>query len=265
MSGNLFNESNMDTSTKNPWAAQAPYLSEGFQNAYSLLNNRGAYTGPFIGAESPWTIQGRQALAQTANDPNSLSAYSKNMLASTLRGDYLNPESNPYLSAAVSDALGQAKSAFAGQYAGAAGSNMLNTGYQEALARGLGAVATNAYMGNYNAERDKQMQAISAAPTFDTMQANLLFGAGQSEDARRQAEVEAEKAKYMSPWTTLANYLNAIKGDYGATINTPYHTNPFGSALGGAMGIGSLYKMFGGGGGGDGYGSTWDWSGQDGP
>ena len=249
MSGNLFDKKSTDTTTKDPWSQQAGYLERGFSQGRNLLN-RGEYTGPFIGAQSPWTVQARQALANTANDPNSLTSYSKDTLASTIRGDYLNPETNPYLSAAVEDALGQAKSAFAGQYGGAAGNNIFNSGYQESLARGLGAVATNAYLGNYNTERERQLGAVNVAPTFDTAQANMLFGAGSSEEARSQKEVEAKQQEYMSAWNNLANYLNAVRGDYGATINTPYHTNPLGMLLGATSSAAGIYKGFGGGGGG---------------
>lgn len=246
MSGNVFDSQSKDTSTRSPWRYQADFITGGFQGAKDIYD-RGPYKGPFIAQESPWTVQARQALANTATDPNSLSSYSKDVLASTIRGDYMRPDSNPYLAAAVNDALGQAKSAFAGQYAGAAGNNIFNSGYQEALAEGLGRVATNAYLGNYNAEREKQLSAISAAPTFDTLSANLLFGAGQSEDQRRQAEVAAQQMEFNSPWNNLANYLNAIKGDYGATVETPFHSNWLATLLGAAGAGYGMYRGFSGG------------------
>lgn len=259
MSGNLFDKQSTDTTTKSPWAAQAPYLNQGFQYATNLYN-QGPYQGPFIGAQSPYTVQAQQMLAQKATDPNSLAAMTQRQLGSTIAGDYLNPQSNPYLSQYVSDALGQAKSAFLSQYGGQAGNNLYNSGYQESLARGLGSAATNAYMGAYNTERQNQLNAAYQGPQYDYAQAQALFGAGQSQEARSQAEANAQQQAYMSSWNNLANYLNAIKGDYGATVNTPYHTNPFGNALGGALGIGALSKMFGGGGSG---GGTVDYSGQD--
>jgi hypothetical protein len=219
----------------------------------NTLYNQGPYQGPFIGQQSPYTVQAQQMLAQKATDPNSLAAQSQRQLGSTIAGDYLNPNSNPYLAASVQDALGQAKTAFMSQYGGQAGQNLGNSGYQEALARGLGATATNAYMGAYNTERANQLAAVGMAPQYDYLQANALFGAGKSAEERSQKEAEAQQAQYMAQWNNLANYLNAIKGDYGATVTTPYHTNPFGQGLGGALGVGALMKMFGGGGGGTGY------------
>src|SRR5690348_9999527 len=136
MSGNLFDSSDTDYSKKSPWAAQEPYLGLGFARADQLYG-RGPYQGPFIGEQSPYTVQAQKMLADKANDPNSLTALSQRGLASTIAGDYLDPNSNPYFSQAVSDALGQAKAQFISQY-GANGDNRFNSGYQEALARGLG-------------------------------------------------------------------------------------------------------------------------------
>jgi hypothetical protein len=81
-----------------------------------------------------------------------------------LNPGYLNPESNPAFRNSVNDALGLAKSQFAGQYGGPAGQNLGNSGYQEALARGLGSAATNAYADQYNKNAAAQLSAVSAAP-----------------------------------------------------------------------------------------------------
>lgn len=231
MAGNLFDVKGNDTSTKAPWGYQQSFLDTGFNRANNLYN-QGPYKGPFLGAQSPYTQQAQQMLAQKANDPNSLAAMSQRQLGSTINGDYLNPNSNPYLAGAVEDALGQARTAFMSQYGGSAGSNIGNSGYQEALARGLGSAATNAYLGAYNSERANQMAAVGMAPQYDYLQANALFGAGQSQEARSQAEVDAKQQEYMAPWNNLANYMNAIKGDYGAEMNTPSHSNPLGSLVG---------------------------------
>lgn len=251
MSGNLFDQQGTDTTKKSPWGQQAQYLDYGFQRANNLYN-QGPYKGPFIGEASPYTAQAQQMLAQKAMDPNSLSAASQRQLGSTIAGDYLNPSSNPHFSAAVNDALGQAKTSFMSQYGGSAGSNLGNTGFQEALARGLGATATNAYANQYNNERQNQMAAVGMAPQYDYLQANALFGAGQSQEARSQLEADAQQQEYMSQWNNLANYLNAVKGDYGATVDTPSHSNMLGTLTGTGLagyGFGRGMGWWGGGGG----------------
>jgi hypothetical protein len=48
-------------------------------------------------------------------------------------------------------------------------------------------------------------------------------------------------------WESLANYLAMVQGNYGGTgkSQTPYYTNPVGSALGGGLGGAALGSMFG--------------------
>src|SRR6185503_1520738 len=102
-------------STQAPWVGQQPYLNSVFANAQNIYG------------QAPFT--------QAANGP--LMAQSGGVLGDTLSGKYMDPNTNPYLSAAVNDALGLAGSKFMGMYGGQAGSNLGNSGYQEGLQRTL--------------------------------------------------------------------------------------------------------------------------------
>lgn len=224
MSGNLFKGSTGTTQTQSaPWSVQQPYLADTFAQAQGLYN-RGPYQSPFT-----------SSIIQQGTNPNSATALGQQQLASTIQGNYLTPDTNPYLKASVQDALGLAGSTFAGQYGGPAGANLNNSGYQEALARGLGAVATNAYSNAYQQERGNQLAASQAAPGIDQGRiANL-----------NAADLAAQQA-YMSPWSNLANYRNAVAGAYGGTQQTPYFTNPASNAIGLGIGAGTIYSLFGG-------------------
>lgn len=201
--GNLFGSSTgTTTSQSSPWSVQQPFLADTFQQANQLYN-RGAYQGPFIGQQSPFTVQYQNMAAQSATDPRA----------------------NPYLGAFVNDALGQVRSQFNSQYGGPAGQNVNNSGFQEQLARTLGNVALPIYANAYN-------QGLSN-----------LQAAGQSQEARSQAEAEAQQQAYMSPWSNLANYRNAIAGAYGGTQQTPYYTNNSANTLGLGIGAASLYSL----------------------
>lgn len=203
------------------------------------------YSGPQIGAQSPYTVQAQQMMAQKATDPNSLTAQAQRQYGSTIAGDYMNPNSNPFFQNYVNDALGQAKSQILSTYGGNSGVNVNNSGFQEALARGLGSQAMNAYSNLYNTERQNQLSATAAAPNLDYSQANALFGVGASQEARSQAEVDAQKQQYIEQWNNLGRYLNMLQGNYGGitTQQTPYFTNPFAQLLGmfgfgkGAVGV----------------------------
>src|SRR6185503_19685559 len=126
------------TTTQNtsPWTGVQPYLLDLFKQSQGVANRT-----PFDYAASPFTTQAQNLTAQRALDPNSLTGRAQGVLGDTISGKYLDLSTNP----ALQDALGQAGSAFAKQYGGAAGQNLGNSGYQEALARGLGGVAAQAY------------------------------------------------------------------------------------------------------------------------
>lgn len=238
MSGNLFGGSAntvQTQSTQAPWAGQQPFLSDIFSQANGLYG-RGAYQGPFIGQQSPYTVQGQQYAAQQSSPGG--------VMYDTAQGKYLNPNTNPYFSQGLSDSLGLAGSAFARQYGGPGGQNLDNSGYQEALARGLGGVASQAYSNLYNTERQNQLNAVN-------QNAANLYGAGQSAEQRSQLEAGAQQQAYMSPWSNLANYKNAVSGNYGSqgTATEPFYTNPLSNIFGlglGAYGLGRGMGWFGG-------------------
>jgi hypothetical protein len=192
--------------------------------------NRTPYN--YVANQSPFTRQAQNLTAQRALDPNSLIGRSQGVLGDTISGQYLSPESNPALRASVQDALGLAGSAFAKQYGGAAGQNLGNSGYQEALARGLGATATNAYADAYGRERQNQLNAMQLAPQMDFANLNALAGVGAQQEALAHQQ-------YNSPWENLQKYQAALGNTGGTTTTqTPYFQNPLATAMG--MGIGGL-------------------------
>jgi hypothetical protein len=151
--------------------------------------------------------------------------------AATLRGDYLNPASNPYLNdtynAAASGVTQQFKNATLpgmmamAQRSGQFGSSAMNEAMGDATTAfqgGLNDLATNIYGGNYQQERARQMQAEGLNPT--TM-ANLfapsyqLMGVGSMQQQQEQQGMNT-------------NYMNAIqRSEYPFQI-----LSGFGGALG---------------------------------
>jgi hypothetical protein len=181
------------TQNNTPWAGVQPYLTDAFNRGQSALSTGTPMTDRASGALNPY-----------------------------LSSNFLNPETNPAFSSAVSDALGLAKSQFAGQYGGQAGQNLGNSGYQEALARGLGSAATNAYANQYNKNAANQLAAIGAAPAFD---------------------------QATSPFANLERYksLLSLGTGFGTSQSSqPTYTNPFAGALGGALAGGQIGGMMNG-------------------
>lgn len=161
--------------------------------------------------------QGQQIL-QGINPNNPLLPASQNEAMKTIRGDYLDPNSNPYFASSVNDALGLAKSQFAGMYGGGPGNNLNNSGFQEGLARTLGQQATNAYAQNYNTERGRQATAAFGAPQL-VSQGNAAAFSGNQAFAGLFPNVSSTTVPYFS--NPIGNMFSGALGGY---------------ALGGGMG-----------------------------
>jgi hypothetical protein len=175
---------------------------------------------PFSASYMPGAIAGAQSVFNSGG--NGLFGQAQDLTSRTLAGDYLNPNSNPFLASSVKDALGLAGSAFAGQYGGSAGTNLGNTGYQEGLARTLGNVATNAYSNAYQNERQNQLAAIPFAASL--------------------------------PYANVSGYESALAPGltYGTTTASgtgqnqqPYYQNNTANTLGALLGGATAGKLFG--------------------
>jgi hypothetical protein len=177
------------TSTQNsaPWAGAVPYLNDVFRQAQGIFYN-GTPINYANGEARPFAGIHGQGVDQ---------------LSSTIRGDYLNPSSNPFFQQSVNDALGLAKSQFAGQFGGQAGGNLGNSGYQEMLLRTLGNISTNAFADNF--ARENQLSATQLASNYQ-----------------------------FAPAQAYASIVNSAPGGT-STTSQPFFTNPIGGALGGAL------------------------------
>jgi hypothetical protein len=213
---------------QSPWISQQGYLKNLFSRADDIYGqNR---------SQSPFMTQAQNMVVQRANNPNSLTGQSEQVLGDTLSGKYLNPNTNPFFSSAVNDSLGLAKSQVLGLYGGAAGQNIGNSGFQEHLARTLGQLATNAYADQYGQERQNQLNATNMAPELDYARANALFNVGQQQQS--------------FPWDQLARYQAAVTGNYGGVsdIQSPWTSQIFNRGArerqNVSQDIGSMSRMF---------------------
>lgn len=150
------------------------------------------------------------------NQPNPLLPAAQAEIGKTISGQYLTPDSNPFLKGTVDDALGQVKSQLNSQFKGA---DFGSSAHQEWLGRGLANTALPFYNQNYQQERNRQFGAATAAPDYT-----------QSVTASRFAP--------------LNQYAGLLKG-WGSQTSQPYFENKLGNAFGGAMTGYSLGQLFG--------------------
>jgi len=206
------------TNVNTPWAAAQPHLTNAYQHGLNYLNQGLQYDSP--------DIQARMRQRALAGSP--VTTEAQNLATSTLRGDYLN--SNPFQTGAVQDAMNMARSQINNQFGL---NNYGSSGHQEWLGRGLMNAALPYLSQNYENERGRQYAAMAQAPAL----ANVDY---QDIGALQQAA--------MVPWSFLGNYSNIINGIPSAaqssTMQTPYFTNPFSGAIGGALLANQLYNQY---------------------
>lgn len=150
----------------------------------TLMNFMGGQANPFAGAAgmSPAEMQGLQQIQGSAfgMDPNQMAG--RDLLGQTLGGQFLSPDSNPFLQAAIEmaqrpileqfgDLQQQQRSDFtrAGQRVQPGASSpfdVANARLTGGVASALGDVGTQMAFQNMEAERQRQMQAMGMAEQF---------------------------------------------------------------------------------------------------
>lgn len=252
------------TTTSAPWMAQQPYLTRGFQRAESLYGQgpQSYYPGQLVAPFGQDTQQAMQMYRQAAQTPGVPQAATQ-QAQDTLSGQYLG--GNPYLDAMYD----QAASAVTRNYqeavaptvaanfglSGRTGSNMAFANAMDSsrdtLSRNLSGMAANLYGPAYEAERDRQMQALGMAPETAALPyfgASQLMNIGEMQDTKAQQGISADFNRYIfnqeAPWDNLNRYMSTIQGTYGGTQTQPIFEDTLGRNLGlASMGIGLATEL----------------------
>jgi len=247
-----------------------PYLNYGLTQASNLYQGGGPqyYTGETFVSPSQTTQAGLQALETRALAGNPLTGLAQQQVQGTLGGAYLG--GNPFFQGAFApaaqaaqtqfkDTLGNiaSKASLAGRYgSGAMGSlqDRASGQYAQALTNTAGNLAYQ----NYEQERQRQQQAIGAAPQLaatDYQDINQLLQAGQLREGYQGQQLGADITRFNflqnQPQQNLQNYLSLVYGSplgrVGSTSTSGYaDTSAFQKLLGTAAVGAGVYKNLGG-------------------
>jgi len=214
-------------------------------------------------------LAGMDMTRQQANTYSPLFGQAENQLSKTINGDYLSPDSNPYLRGTYDAAAGRmadaykigtgaqtnAMAGFGGAFGGSAQSEL--AGQQgRAFGDSLGSFANQLYGGNYQAERGRQQQATLAAPGFAGAQqqygfnnANALQGIGAQQQALGQQYIADDYGQFQEamqyPYKQLDVMASMFNPNLGRTATSSQSFDPLMSAVGGATGGLGLARGFG--------------------
>lgn len=232
-----------------PWGPAQPYLKGGLSDLskwYASDYGRQYFPGSTVVPFNPMTEQalGMTASRAMAGSPLISAAQQQNL--ATQRGDFLNPNSNPYLSQTFDLAAGKVRGALDSQFnnSGNYGSSM----HQGAMAEQMGDLATKMYGGQYDAERNRQIQATLFAPQLaqqDYYDAGRLAAVGDAYQQQAGNYVNDAMQRWNfyqnAPYQRLQNYfgvLNPTASGYGTSTST--QKGGGGNALSNIIGVGSI-------------------------
>lgn len=239
------------TSTVNPPAYAAPYLAYGANEAQRLYSTGGGlnyYPEETLAGFSPEQQMAMNLQTNRALSGSPLQREGQNQALNTLRGNFLNPTTNPYFQQAVLNPITQnVQSQFSRAGRLGSGAN------QDVLARSL----ATPLMQNYENERARQNQMIGVSQDLAQSDyadyANLAkVGAMRQDQAQKQIMSNMDRYNFLqsAPTQNLNQFLGQVgkaAGGYNSQT-TPMVSNPLNQTLGtvgGILGIGSYFGLGG--------------------
>jgi uncharacterized protein YukE len=216
------------TQKSDPWAGVQPYLTDLLSRGQSVTNNPYSfYNGDTVAGFAPEQEAGMKLGTERALAGSPTLNAANNNITSTLKGDYLSPDSNPYLKQNVNRAMDDVQTRVNSQFSG---NNYGGSANQELLTRNLGDVANSMYGENYARERGNQLNAAGQATglaSADYQDANYLQGIGaQRQNLANQfmgnsANTYNQAAQF--PYEQLQRYQNVVNtgtGTGGSSTST---------------------------------------------
>lgn len=247
--------------------AAAEYLGRAQQ-----LSNAGflfqPYSGPRIAGLFPDHEAGIAATREQATNGFQGQEQLGDLYESTVRGDFLSPDSNPFLrdtfDAAAQGITDQYRFSTAPQESarqvfnrsmGNSGATQYEDMQRFGLGQNLSNLAAQVYGGNYQAERALQQQALGLAPMIQDLgyrDAQALLGVG---DIRRDVQQQAINADLQNYFETIQAPMRAVDvlgtavataagggGQTALTAPSFFQSNPLAGLVGGGLagyGVGS--------------------------
>ena len=193
---------------------------------------------------------------QRAAQGSPVQTAANNQLQWTMYGGGMD---NPWLTDAITLAQKEMMPQFG--YMAREGGSFGNTGINEAVTKQLGDVATQMRYANYDAERNRQMQAAQMAPgasAADYQDVQMMMGLGDVKRAYQQELIDNAMGQWDAsmnwPYSQYDWFTNLLRGagfgTYGSGSSTTTQPNPNASSGlanligGGLAGAGLLSGLF---------------------
>ncbi len=203
------------TQKSDPWAPAVPGLEFGVgeaKNIYNQRQNQQFFPGQTYADFDPATTAALAGTEARATSGSPLVQAAQGNMQSTLSGDYLS-QGNPYMGGLQSRIMADVMPGINATFSRAGRTGSDSHGYS--LARGLGDAFAPIEYQNYEAERGRQMQAASMAPTLanqDYQDLAMLRGVGAEREAQAQRGISEQMARYDFDQNRQARALQEYMG-----------------------------------------------------
>lgn len=222
--------------TFTPWKGQKPYLKDIYAQAQQQSQNpMSYYPGQTVAAQDEATIAAQNAAEQRARAGSPLLRSAQGYTNDVLSGKYLT--NNPYLDDTYDRAAAGVRRNFdmtvlpdlETRFAGVGGltSSAYQAGLGEAgrgLAGELSGLATDIYGGNYQAERDRQTNAVGQAQPLSEADYNDINTLGQV-GAARQGYSQQLLDELINRFNFAQQEPSQRLARYAGTIGSPVGTS----------------------------------------
>lgn len=223
-----------------------PYLTQSLtQGSSDLANPPQYYPGQTVAPLTGMQTQGLSDVSQVAQQPNaSTTAQQSNMALES--GQYLNPNSNPYLAGTLQTANQGVQNQISSEF-GAAGRNVVGSAPVQSSA--MNQLANQIYGGAYNTGLQQMVTGSGLAPSIDAgtyAPGQALMSAGNGVQTQNQNQINAQMAAYnynqQLPENMLSWYsglINQNASPFGGNSSST-SGNPNAALQDAGLGIGAL-------------------------
>jgi len=223
-----------ETTSSSPWRGQQPYLKQLYAGASDLLGQGNYEYGPGrVSGTAPETEEAWRMAADQARQGSPTLGMASAEAQKTLSGDYLNPESNPWLQKTHDIGKREIERGFFGatnalgsrlEGSNRSGSGAAQLGRRrttDSLAQGLGDFTNQLYGGNYQAERGRMSGMVGQAAGLEEARyrdATAMGAIGQQRQQESQRQIDDIVARFLQTQHGTQQKLAEFSSLIGKTV-----------------------------------------------
>jgi hypothetical protein len=248
------------TQTNTPWKVQTPYYTDLYKRGASALDQTNGqwYQGNTYAGPNQNQLDANAAAAAASGSMGTGVEDLRNMAQSQLRGDWLNPETNPFIAQTAQAALKPVQQAFdanklamndmaisQGAYGGAR-QDLQQNRLMDDFTNTAGNLTNDIYYKNYANERgimQNSADLLDQANRLSLAGPTALAAAGSQAQGWDQAALDDAQARWtrqqQAPWQGLGEMSNLLSsGGFGTStqVTEAAKQNPILGILQGLMG-----------------------------